>query len=111
MTLADLEREAILDAVAELGVVNAARELGIGKSTVYRRLQEYGVTVHESQHNRLVIPPNQKMQSTFLLLAARQAATYLIESGMLGKAKLIGMALREEVDKWRPSWQKNSKTR
>jgi DNA-binding NtrC family response regulator len=40
--LADVERELILEAVAQLGAVPAAKALGIGKTTLYRRLKEYG---------------------------------------------------------------------
>jgi DNA-binding NtrC family response regulator len=41
--LVDVERELILAAVAQLGAVPAAEALGIGKTTLYRRLQEYGL--------------------------------------------------------------------
>lgn len=43
-TLAMLEREAILRAVAEYAnPTEAAAALGIGKTTIYRKLKEYGV--------------------------------------------------------------------
>ena len=44
-TLADMEREAILDAIRALGgdKLQAARLLGIGKTTLYRKLKEYGI--------------------------------------------------------------------
>ncbi len=44
-TLADLEREAILDAIRTLkgDKLQAARLLGIGKTTLYRKLKEYGI--------------------------------------------------------------------
>ena len=43
--LADLEREAILGAIRSLGgdKLLAARMLGIGKTTLYRKLKEYGI--------------------------------------------------------------------
>lgn len=41
--LADVERELILEAVARLGALPAAAALGIGKTTLYRRLKEYGI--------------------------------------------------------------------
>jgi DNA-binding NtrC family response regulator len=44
-TLADLEREAILDAIRTLNgdKLQAAKMLGIGKTTLYRKLKEYGI--------------------------------------------------------------------
>jgi two-component system response regulator HydG len=44
-TLADLEREAILGAIRTLhgDKLQAARLLGIGKTTLYRKLKEYGI--------------------------------------------------------------------
>jgi DNA-binding NtrC family response regulator len=45
-TLADLERDAILGAIRVLNgdKLQAARLLGIGKTTLYRKLKEYGIT-------------------------------------------------------------------
>ena len=44
-TLADLEREAILEAIRTLNgdKLQAAKLLGIGKTTLYRKLKEYGI--------------------------------------------------------------------
>jgi DNA-binding NtrC family response regulator len=44
-TLAELEREAILDAIRTLNgdKLQAAKMLGIGKTTLYRKLKEYGI--------------------------------------------------------------------
>jgi DNA-binding NtrC family response regulator len=44
-TLAELEREAILGAIRALNgdKLQAAKMLGIGKTTLYRKLKEYGV--------------------------------------------------------------------
>ncbi|WP_263353742.1 sigma-54-dependent transcriptional regulator [Acidicapsa acidisoli] len=44
--LAELERQAILSAIRKLGgdKLLAARLLGIGKTTLYRKLKEYGIT-------------------------------------------------------------------
>jgi DNA-binding NtrC family response regulator len=44
-TLAELEREAILDAIRTLSgdKLQAAKMLGIGKTTLYRKLKEYGI--------------------------------------------------------------------
>jgi two-component system response regulator HydG len=41
-----LERDAILGAIRKLGgdKLLAARLLGIGKTTLYRKLKEYGIT-------------------------------------------------------------------
>jgi two-component system response regulator HydG len=45
MTLADLERQAILSAIRTLhgDKLQAAKLLGIGKTTLYRKLKEYGI--------------------------------------------------------------------
>jgi len=44
-TLADLERDAILNAIRILNgdKLQAAKLLGIGKTTLYRKLKEYGL--------------------------------------------------------------------
>jgi DNA-binding NtrC family response regulator len=44
--LAELERQAILSAIRKLGgdKLQAAKMLGIGKTTLYRKLKEYGIT-------------------------------------------------------------------
>jgi DNA-binding NtrC family response regulator len=42
--LADIEKQAILEAIVESGgVMRAADALGIGKTTIYRKLTEYGI--------------------------------------------------------------------
>jgi two-component system response regulator HydG len=45
-TLAELERQAILGAIRVLNgdKLQAAKLLGIGKTTLYRKLKEYGIT-------------------------------------------------------------------
>ena len=45
MTLADLERQAILETIRRLrgDKLQAAKLLGIGKTTLYRKLKEYGI--------------------------------------------------------------------
>ena len=45
-TLADLEREAIVNSIRLLNgdKLRAARQLGIGKTTLYRKLKEYGIS-------------------------------------------------------------------
>jgi len=44
--LAEMERQAILGAIRALNgdKLQAARLLGIGKTTLYRKLKEYGIT-------------------------------------------------------------------
>ena len=46
MPLAELEKQAILDALQQLNgdKLMTARALGIGKTTLYRKLKEYGIT-------------------------------------------------------------------
>jgi len=45
LTLADLEKQAILGAIRTLNgdKLQAAKLLGIGKTTLYRKLKEYGI--------------------------------------------------------------------
>jgi two-component system response regulator HydG len=46
ISIADLEKQAILNTIHQLNgdKLMAARLLGIGKTTLYRKLKEYGVT-------------------------------------------------------------------
>ncbi len=46
-TLAELEREAIQLAIAysKGNLVKAAKSLGIGRTTLYRKIEKYGLTV------------------------------------------------------------------
>ena len=46
MPLAQLERQAILNALNQLNgdKLTTAKMLGIGKTTLYRKLKEYGIT-------------------------------------------------------------------
>jgi len=41
--LAEVERELIVDAVGRFGVTRAAELLGVGKTTLYRKLREYNL--------------------------------------------------------------------
>jgi two-component system response regulator HydG len=52
--LAQLEREAILNALHELNGdrITAAQLLGIGKTTLYRKLKEYKIVDHADSQNR-----------------------------------------------------------
>ena len=45
MPLCELEQRAIMQAIEQLNgdKLEAARKLGIGKTTLYRKLKEYGV--------------------------------------------------------------------
>jgi two-component system response regulator HydG len=45
--IAELEKQAILHAIEALGgdKLEAARQLGIGKTTLYRKLKEYGAAL------------------------------------------------------------------
>jgi two-component system response regulator HydG len=46
LPLAELEKQAILEALQQLNgdKLMTARALGIGKTTLYRKLKEYGIT-------------------------------------------------------------------
>jgi two-component system response regulator HydG len=46
MPLAELEKQAIIDALRQLNgdKLMTARALGIGKTTLYRKLKEYGIS-------------------------------------------------------------------
>jgi hypothetical protein len=49
--LAELERDAILGAIRAVGdKLEAARKLGIGKTTLYRKIKEFGVVPVSSRH-------------------------------------------------------------
>ena len=45
--LADVERELILMALTKLSPVDAARALGISKTSIYRKIQEYGAQLRK----------------------------------------------------------------
>jgi DNA-binding NtrC family response regulator len=53
LPLAQLEKQAILDTLRKLNgdKLLAARLLGIGKTTLYRKLKEYGITDHQAADN------------------------------------------------------------
>jgi two-component system response regulator HydG len=53
LPLAELERQAILDSLRKLNgdKLLAARLLGIGKTTLYRKLKEYGIGDVQEPHN------------------------------------------------------------
>jgi two-component system response regulator HydG len=70
MPLAEMEKQAILDALRKLGgdKLLAARLLGIGKTTLYRKLKEYGIESAEpvpSQPSRAVSGPGQMPVSRY----------------------------------------------
>lgn len=78
-TLAQVEREAIIAAVQECGKLEAARQLGIGKTTLYCKLKRYGINVHALTQSRALgrLTPR---PITFLFLpttAAEQAKAKL----------------------------------
>ena len=52
MPLAQLEKEAILETLRKLNgdKLLAARLLGIGKTTLYRKLKEYGITPPDAEN-------------------------------------------------------------
>ncbi len=72
--LAELEREAIIAAVSAVpDKLQAARILGIGKTTLYRKLQELGATTSRSDRTpRIQSKPLGELALTTVLL--RQAA-------------------------------------
>ena len=51
--MAQLEKEAILETLRKLNgdKLLAARLLGIGKTTLYRKLKEYGINAPEGENN------------------------------------------------------------
>ena len=60
--LRDIEREVILAAIAETrgNVVLAAVQLKLGKTTVYRKLHEYGVVEDRRQKRIQFVPKLEK---------------------------------------------------
>jgi len=57
-TLQELERKAILDALQVTGgdCLRAAQLLGIGKTTIYRKVKEYRLAGHGLEGHRAAIP-------------------------------------------------------
>jgi DNA-binding NtrC family response regulator len=58
--MAELERQTILSAIAELNgdKLQAARMLGIGKTTLYRKLKEYGISATDARTEAANAPRN-----------------------------------------------------
>ncbi len=50
-TLAEVEKEMILAAVAEHGAIKAAKLLGLGKTSIYRKLREYADADHQGRQD------------------------------------------------------------
>ena len=62
LSIADLERQAILDTIRQLNgdKLMAAKLLGIGKTTLYRKLKEYGITTLETPQIATFNPPTRE---------------------------------------------------
>jgi transposase len=98
--LADIEQREILHAYRTLGYTDACRALGIGKTTLYRKLKLYrqaGLAVEGEpvRRRRHVYVSAERLKP--LLEEARAAAVYL--QRCVGTAKIMGEALGREVDK------------
>lgn len=72
--LEDIERQAILTAVRQLGVRSAAAALGISKATIHRKLRSYQYERVERESDWRVIP-TEKLSP--LLVAAAKATDFL----------------------------------
>jgi DNA-binding NtrC family response regulator len=65
MTLDDIEKQAILERIIEKKghMVDAAKSLGIGTTTIYRKIKEYGMELKVNQ----IVEGFRKQQSLALL--------------------------------------------
>jgi hypothetical protein len=92
--LADVERRHILEAVRVLGMTEAGRALGIGKTTLYRKLHEYrGQTPVTSSEPRIPVVTLEELKP--LLVSAKASADYLLRC--VGTAHKLGEALQREL--------------
>lgn len=85
--MAEIEREAILDAVAEHGIDVAAQVLAIGRTTIYRKINGYGVDLTAQR------------DEPSLVVSARKCADYMMRC--IGTAKTLGTELDQELKNWR----------
>jgi hypothetical protein len=95
LPLAVIERIVLRDAIDRLGVIQAGKVLGMGKTTVYRRMQAWAMTAPpQGDGGRLPVVYSAEQLSE-LLHAARIAANYL--SHCVGRAREIGEALDRQL--------------
>ncbi len=75
--IAELEREAIVNALRIVGdKLEAAQRLGIGRTTLYRKVKEFGIAAAVSHQSRalaeLPTPPLEKVPIRFLRIPSTQ---------------------------------------
>jgi hypothetical protein len=81
-------------AVARLGIKGAGRVLDIGKTTLYRKMAEYGISLEEA----LTQPDFVEAEALRPLLgSARTCADYLMRC--VGSARALGNELDAELKK------------
>jgi hypothetical protein len=78
--LADLEREAILEAVECCGAEHAAKLLGIGKTTLYRKLLLYGAAA---------LSPQSHDSKTVIVISIECMRVLLHEADRVAKVLLL----------------------
>lgn len=94
--LAELEREAILEAVDYCGLENAATLLGIGKTTLYRKLRLYRVSLLETKSSdSTIMIPLERMR--VLVHEADRAAKLLFRCPD-ETAPLVAQSLSKQVE-------------
>ena len=60
-TLEEMEREALIEAIRSQGsIAGAARRLGIGRATAFRKVRKFGLRDEELAYSPVVEPPTPK---------------------------------------------------
>jgi Bacterial regulatory protein, Fis family len=98
--LEEIERHAILVAVKQLGVTGAAHALGIGKTTIYRKLRSYETNSPEPESGWLAVP----LTKLNALLATAAKATEFLKWCQGTIAPRLGQQLGAAVEDFR-NWQ------
>ncbi|HKM99467.1 MAG TPA: hypothetical protein VJX23_03040 [Candidatus Binataceae bacterium] len=91
LSMAEVERLLLVDAIGRFGVVDAGRLLQLGKTTVYRRMLQYEITAKHVEHRRLEPRAYEACVVNPLLVRARTTALHLADC--VGVAHTLGEQL------------------